>query len=51
MHRDAFSGGSVNLYHIKEDGWVKHDFSDMNPLFWETKLKKGEFSNVIADME
>jgi len=51
MHRDAYSGGSINLYHIKEDGWVNHGFNDMNPIFWETKLKKGEFSNVIADME
>ena len=26
-HRDAFSGGFINLYHVKEDGWVKHGFS------------------------
>jgi len=51
MHRDAYSGGFINLYHVKEDGWVKHGFSDMNPIFWETKLKKGEFSNVVTDME
>jgi len=51
MHRDAYSGGSVNLYHVKEDGWVKHGFNDMNPLFWDIKLKKGEFSNVTAEME
>ena len=25
-HRDAFSGGYINLYHVKEDGWVKHGF-------------------------
>ncbi|RFU30923.1 hypothetical protein B7463_g5402, partial [Scytalidium lignicola] len=51
MHRDAFSGGYVNLYHVQEDGWVKHGFNDMNPLFWDTKLKKGEFSNVTANMD
>lgn len=51
MHRDAFSGGFVNLYHVKEDGWVKHGFSDMNPIFWDIKLNKGEFSNVTAEME
>jgi len=51
MHRDAYSGGFVNLYHVKEDGWVKHGFSDMNPIFWKTKLEKGEFSNVTAEME
>lgn len=26
-HRDAYSGGSINLYHVKEDGWVKHGFN------------------------
>lgn len=25
-HRDAFSGGFINLYHVREDGWVKHGF-------------------------
>jgi 20S proteasome subunit beta 5 len=50
-HRDAYSGGSINLYHVKEDGWVKHGFNDTNPIFWETKLKKGEFSNVTSSLE
>lgn len=50
-HRDAFSGGYINLYHVKEDGWVKHGFMDTNPIFWETKLKKGEFSNVTAKLD
>ncbi|KAF7504972.1 Proteasome subunit beta type-5 [Endocarpon pusillum] len=49
-HRDAYSGGSINLYHVKEDGWVKHGFSDTNPIFWKTKLEKGEFSNVTSDL-
>lgn len=26
-HRDAYSGGFINLYHVKEAGWVKHGFS------------------------
>ena len=68
-HRDAYSGGFINLYHVKEDGWVKHGFNvsyknrrmavimsehlltsqqDTNPIFWKTKLEKGEFSNVTA---
>ena len=25
-HRDAYSGGFINLYHVKEAGWVKHGF-------------------------
>lgn len=45
-HRDAFSGGHINLYHVKENGWVRHGFNDMNPIFWKTKLEKNEFSNV-----
>ena len=70
-HRDAYSGGFINLYHVKEDGWVKHGFNvsprsitdasfrsrhemanndvqDTNPIFWKTKLEKGEFSNVTS---
>lgn len=50
-HRDAFSGGYINLYHVKETGWVKHGFMDTNPIFWQTKLEKGEFSNVTAEMD
>ncbi|EKV17240.1 Proteasome subunit beta type [Penicillium digitatum Pd1] len=48
MHRDAYSGGFINLYHVKEEGWVHHGFDDMNPIFWDTKLQKGEFSNVTS---
>lgn len=50
-HRDAYSGGYINLYHIKEEGWVKHGFSDTNPIFWKTKLEKGEFSNVTSHLD
>ena len=49
-HRDAFSGGYVNLYHVKEDGWVKCGFTDTNALFWKNKLESGEFSNVISEV-
>lgn len=28
-HRDAASGGVINLYHIKKDGWVKISSEDM----------------------
>ena len=30
-HRDAYSGGFINLYHVKEDGWVKHGFNVSAP--------------------
>nr|POE93603.1 proteasome subunit beta type-5 [Quercus suber] len=49
-HRDAFSGGYINLYHVKEEGWVRHGFMDTNPYFYEMKLKKGEFSNVTEKL-
>jgi len=39
-HRDAYSGGFINLYHAKEDGWVKHGFNDTNPIFWKMKLER-----------
>ena len=48
--RDAYLGAFINLYHVKEDGWVKHGFSDTNPIFWKTKLEKGEYSNVIGEL-
>lgn len=47
--QDAYSGGSINLYHVKEEGWTRHGFTDTNPIFWKTKLEKGEFSNVSTD--
>ena len=50
-HRDAFSGGSINMYMVKEAGWVKKGFKDTNPIFWRTKLEKGEFSNVTDKLE
>jgi len=50
-HRDAYSGGFINLYHVKEEGWVKHGFSDTNPIFWKTKLDKGEFTNVTSHLD
>lgn len=28
-HRDAASGGVINVYHVKEEGWVKISSEDM----------------------
>ncbi|XP_077982677.1 proteasome subunit beta type-5-like [Glandiceps talaboti] len=42
-HRDAYSGGVVNLYHMKETGWVKisqNDVRDLHYKFQEEKEKK-----------
>ncbi|KAI8067156.1 proteasome component PRE2 [Gongronella butleri] len=34
-HRDAMSGGSVNLYHVNESGWTYHGNHDVGELHWE----------------
>lgn len=45
-HRDAYSGGSINLYHISEDGWTYHGNHDVGDIFWEIKNKEQSFENV-----
>ena len=34
-HRDNYSGGVVNMYHMKEDGWVKVESSDVSDLLYK----------------
>ncbi len=53
-HRDAFSGGFINLYHVKEDGWVKHGFRVI--FFFRTQQGpsvltglSGHESNLLED--
>ena len=36
-HRDAYSGGQVNLYHMKSTGWEKISASDVGPLHYAYK--------------
>ncbi|XP_043939251.1 proteasome subunit beta type-8-like [Protopterus annectens] len=31
-HRDAYSGGTVNMYHMKKDGWIKVSQEDVGEL-------------------
>jgi len=33
-HRDAFSGGVINVYHVHEQGWTKISSTDMNELHY-----------------
>jgi len=33
-HRDAYSGGVINVYCIQKDGWTKHYSGDMNELHY-----------------
>lgn len=34
-HRDAYSGGTVNVYHVKESGWEFRGNWDFGDLHWE----------------
>ncbi|CAD1809753.1 Proteasome subunit beta type-5 [Candida parapsilosis] len=45
-HRDAYSGGSINLYHVNEEGWTYHGNYNVGDLFWEVKEKEKSFVNV-----
>jgi len=33
-HRDAYSGGTINVYCIEKDGWKQHFKGDMNELHY-----------------
>jgi 20S proteasome subunit beta 5 len=33
-HRDAYSGGIINVYHVFEDGWRKISSEDNNELHY-----------------
>lgn len=45
-HRDAYSGGSINLYHVKETGWEYHGNYNVGTELWAAKEKEGSFNNV-----
>lgn len=49
-HRDAYSGGSINLYHITEEGWKYYGNHDVNTTFWEIKEQEGSFNNVVTSL-
>jgi len=34
-HRDAYSGGTINVFFVREEGWVKISSDDTNDLYWE----------------
>jgi len=40
-HRDAYSGGIINVYHVKQDGWHKISSQDNNLLHWEHYVGPG----------
>lgn len=39
-YRDAYSGGQVNLYHMKESGWVKISADNVGPLHYKYQEEK-----------
>lgn len=39
-HRDAYSGGTVNLYHMRETGWVKVSATDVGELYYKYAAEK-----------
>ncbi|XP_069491392.1 proteasome subunit beta type-8-like [Ambystoma mexicanum] len=39
-HRDCYSGGVVNLYHMREDGWVKVCKEDVSDLLYQYQAEK-----------
>ena len=47
-HRDAYSAGSINLYHVTEQGWVYHGNHNVGDIFWDIKEQEGSFNNVEA---
>lgn len=32
-HRDAYSGGAINVYHVQKDGWKKISSDDCFKLY------------------
>lgn len=48
-HRDAYSGGFLNCYIVKETGWQKIGFDDVDAEFWKTKAAEKSFMNVPGD--
>ncbi|EFC45924.1 predicted protein [Naegleria gruberi] len=46
-HRDAYSGGIINVYLIRSDGWTKISSTDMNELHYgKYAPEKGILDNV-----
>ncbi|PIO38156.1 hypothetical protein AB205_0136210 [Aquarana catesbeiana] len=41
-HRDGSSGGVVNMYHMKEEGWIKVGQYDVNELLYKYTEEKSQ---------
>ncbi|ANB12162.1 proteasome core particle subunit beta 5 [Sugiyamaella lignohabitans] len=49
-HRDAYSGGSVNLYHVTEQGWVYHGNYDVGTELWDAKDREQSFNHIVTSI-
>jgi len=41
-HRDAGSGGVINVYHVQQDGWKKISADDSNDLHYERYSREAQ---------
>ena len=48
-HRDAFSGNSVNLFHITQDGWTYHGNYKVATELWKVKDAEGSFNDILTE--
>lgn len=47
-HRDAYSGGSVNVFHMTPAGWTYHGNYDVGEAIWLAKEQEGSFNNIVT---
>jgi len=50
-HRDAFSGNTNNLYHVRQDGWEFIGNYDISQLWYEYEAKKKDAREEAARSE
>jgi len=49
-HRDAYSGGTCNVYHVQETGWVKIGSWDVSELHYQyAEEKEGETKSTMEE--
>jgi 20S proteasome subunit beta 5 len=47
-HRDAYSGGVINVFNVNADGWTQHVSMDMNVLFYNQYAAEKEAAAKAA---
>ncbi|KAL1501127.1 hypothetical protein ABEB36_006512 [Hypothenemus hampei] len=46
-HRDAYSGGIVRVYHMKQTGWIHIDNNDCTDLYYKYQEEKEAIENRV----